>query len=55
MASLMESRHPFYAEADFTVDSTQSPHADSVDAVLRAIAPAFQAKPADLPKPADFP
>jgi len=35
---LMCERHPIYAQADLVVDSDHGPHANTVDAILRALA-----------------
>lgn len=38
MARLIEERYPIYAEADFIVDSNNSPHTTAVEGVIAALA-----------------
>jgi shikimate kinase len=38
MARLIQDRYPIYAEADFVVDSNNSPHGAAVDGVIAALA-----------------
>lgn len=45
MRRLMTERYPIYAEADYTVESTNGPHGSSVAAVLAALAAAFETRP----------
>ena len=37
LTALAEVRHPIYAEADITIDSVESPHAQAVKAILEAL------------------
>jgi shikimate kinase len=41
MNRLIVERYPVYAEADVVVDTSTGPHAQAVEAVLRAVRPAF--------------
>ncbi len=41
MAALLAAREPFYAEADYTINSNAGPHHAAVAAILAALAPAF--------------
>jgi shikimate kinase len=49
LARLMEQRHPIYAEADFTVDSSDAPPDTLVDRILTELERRGQLTPATLP------